>query len=67
MEKSKYILINSDNEYFVEISKVNKVMFTKDLAEATQVPHSDTQELIPIIEMYTGKTVISEQCSWFNK
>lgn len=61
MKKAKYIIVNSKDEYFVEINKLNEIVFTKDKDKATQVEFSDTEDLIPLIELYSGKTSIIEE------
>lgn len=61
MKKAEYVIINYDEEYFVEISKQNKIVFTKNINEATKLGYSDAEELIPLIEHYTGSVAIAEQ------
>ena len=55
MEKAKYVIINSDNKYFVEILSNNKIAFDKDKTEAREVDWEEGQELISYIEFKTGK------------
>ena len=62
MKKAKYviILISSGDSYFVEISKTNKITSTRDIGEATKMDYSDAEELIPLIELYSGHVAIAE-------
>lgn len=61
MKKAKYVIMNSDNEYFVKINKLNKAVFTNDKNKALEVEFSETENLIPIIELYNKTTVVAEQ------
>lgn len=60
MAKARYIIINSEDNYFVEINAINKIVFTKDKKEATTMDYSDTEELIPLIEQYSGHVAMAE-------
>lgn len=60
MEKAKYIIINSEDNYFVKINEMNKIVFTKNEQEATQVTYDESQELIPLIELYSGHVAQAE-------
>lgn len=61
MKKAKYIIVNSEGKYFVKISEQNKIVFTQNKREATEMYYSDTQDLIPIIELYDGHIAIAEE------
>ena len=61
MKKAKYVLVNSKDEYFVEINKLNKGVFTKDKKEARKMFYSDTEDLIPYLEKQNGVTIMAEQ------
>ena len=56
----EYIIVNSNVEYFVEINKVNKMVFTNNKEEATKVSYADAEELISLIE-FNGYVVEAER------
>ena len=60
MNKAKYIIINSDEEYFAEILANNKIRFIKDIAQARIMDWEEGQELISYLEFKIGKTCILE-------
>lgn len=60
MEKAEYVIVNSDGEYFVKITKINTIMFTKRIGEATKLSYDEAQELVPIIELYSKIICIVE-------
>lgn len=58
--KAKYVIINSEEKYFVKILRDNSILFTNVKEEATQIDWEETQDLIPIIELYDGHVCMAE-------
>lgn len=58
--KAQYIIINSEDKYFVKILENNSILFTDKKDEATKMDWNDSQELIPIIESKTGHICMAE-------
>lgn len=60
MKKAQYVIVDSHERFFKEITKQNKILFTKDREQATQMDYSDAEELIPLIELYSGCVAVVE-------
>lgn len=63
LRKAQYVIIDSKDRYFKEISKLNKIVYADSIEEATKMDFSDTEELIPLIEHYTGCVAVAEPIS----
>lgn len=60
MNKAQYIIINSDEEYFVEILPNNKINFSEDINSARKVNYEEGQELVGYLEFKIGKACMLE-------
>lgn len=63
LRKAQYIIVDSKGRYFKEISKQNKIVYADSVEEATKMDFSDTEELLPLIEHYTGCVAVAESIS----
>ncbi|MDF2880198.1 MAG: adenylate cyclase [Clostridiaceae bacterium] len=63
MKKAQYIIINSNNDYFLRIAENNSIVFAKDKELATVVSFEDSEALIPLIKLYSGQIASAEQIS----
>ena len=54
MREAQYVILNSRDEYFTKISKLNKALFTSNKKEAAKMNYDETQELIPLIKLYNN-------------
>jgi hypothetical protein len=61
--KAQYVIVDSKGRYFKEISKLNKIVYADNMEEATKMDFSDTEELLPLIEHYTGCVAVAEPVS----
>lgn len=60
MKKAKYRIVDSQERYFVKISEQNKIIFTKNADEAAKMDYSETEDIIPLIEQYSGHVATAE-------
>lgn len=60
MNKCKYVIVDSNGRYYLEISKKAYIVFTYDIDEATKMEYAEAEELIPIIEQLTGFVAVAE-------
>lgn len=58
--KAQYVIIDSKDRYFKEISKLNNIIYADNIEDATKMDYSDVEELIPLIEHYSGCVAIAE-------
>ena len=61
MSNKKYVLINPQRQYFKEISKQNKIIFTNDINNSAKIDYSEIEDLSSLIESYSKCIVVSEE------
>lgn len=59
--EKKYILINPQKQYFKEISKQNKIIFTDSINESVKIDYNEIKDLTSLIELYSKNIVVSKQ------